>query len=57
MNHTLKDKELKELLKARRLFEEGWKIIDKVVYAKYIHLADRDKERRIKERRKEVSDE
>jgi len=53
--HCIKDKELKCLIEAKRLFEEGhiksdcmicyegWRLIDQAILAKYAELAKREK--------------
>lgn len=48
MSHAITDKELKQLIKARRYFIRGWAIIDAIVYQKYIKLAKKKNVRQIR---------
>jgi len=43
MSHSLKNKELKELMEGKRLIEEGLKKIDSVVLQRYTRLAKVEK--------------
>lgn len=45
-HHPITDKELRRLLRARRHFEKGWAIIDKIIKDKYLKLALKEQAKR-----------
>lgn len=46
MNHSIKDTELKQLLKVSRILKEAYEIIDSINLTKYTKLAEENGKRR-----------